>query len=64
MSNDDNAFLGNGFRQMLNKSKVNMKRDLENSITNYNDSVLAVHQVWRRMLRAMAVRLRSPTSRT
>lgn len=31
-------------RQMLNKSKVNMKRDLENSITNYNESVLSVHQ--------------------
>lgn len=31
--------------QMLNKSKVNMKRDLENSITNYNESVLTVHQV-------------------
>lgn len=30
---------------MLNKSKVNMKRDLENSITNYNESVLTVHQV-------------------
>lgn len=32
-------------RQSLNKCKVNMKRDLENSITNYNDSVLAVYQV-------------------
>lgn len=31
-------------QQTLNKSKVNMKRDLENSITSYNDSVLAVHQ--------------------
>ena len=30
---------------MLNKCKVNMKRDLENSITNYNESVLTVHQV-------------------
>jgi len=31
--------------QMLNKCKVNMKRDLENSITSYNESVLTVHQV-------------------
>eukprot|EP00752_Nemacystus_decipiens_P009956 g8879.t1 len=31
-------------KEMLNKSKVNMKRDLENSITNYNESVLTVHQ--------------------
>ncbi|CAB1114177.1 unnamed protein product [Ectocarpus sp. CCAP 1310/34] len=30
--------------KMLNKCKVNMKRDLENSITNYNESVLTVHQ--------------------
>lgn len=36
---------------MLNKCKVNMKRDLENSITNYNESVLTVHQVRRRMPR-------------
>ncbi|CAN0120098.1 unnamed protein product [Ectocarpus sp. 6 AP-2014] len=31
-------------KEMLNKCKVNMKRDLENSITNYNESVLTVHQ--------------------
>lgn len=41
---------------MLNKCKVNMKRDLENSITNYNESVLSVHQVGRRTVGPMYVR--------
>ena len=30
---------------MLNKCKINMKRDLETSITSYNEAVLTVHQV-------------------
>ena len=29
---------------MLNKCKINMKRDLETSITSYNEAVLTVHQ--------------------